>query len=155
MFLHGFIFSILSIAAVVFLAQAAILIAEILPDLGKEMITKTIYVDDEKFEVFIADTYSHRAQGLGGLASLSTYDGMLFIFEKDGRYQFWMKDMYFPIDIIWVAANGTVAHVTQSVSPESYPQSFTPDTFVRYVLEVPAGFSDEHGVHAGQSSVTF
>jgi len=74
---------------------------------------------------------------------------MLFVFPKDGKYAFWMKDMHFPIDIIWLSAEGSVVYMAQNVPPGSFPQTFRPDVLARYVLELPAGYAKEYNVVVG------
>jgi len=103
--------------------------------------------------VAVADTPALRERGLSSYTGLGPEEGMLFVFPQDGAYSFWMKDMLFPIDILWIDADGHIVHIERSVSPKSYPASFTPDSPARYVLEVPAGFSEEHGLTAGESTL--
>ncbi len=110
----------------------------------------TITIGDATVSVLVADTEALRAQGLSGKASLAESEGMLFIFPHPGRYGFWMKDMLFPIDIIWIHANGEVADMTKGVTPDTYPQAFFPKTDIQYVLEVQSGFSDRHEVSIGE-----
>lgn len=80
-------------------------------------------------------------KGLSGRSSLQRDQGMLFVFEKPGKYCFWMKDMNFPIDIIWINESKKVVTVKENVKPESYPDSFCPSESARYVIEVNAGRS--------------
>ena len=75
--------------------------------------------------------------------------GMLFVFPSDGIYAFWMKGMLFSIDMLWLAADGTIVYLVQNASPDTYPHSFVPDKTARYVLELPAGFARSHGVGVG------
>ena len=72
-----------------------------------------------------------------------------FVFPKDGIYAFWMKDMLFSIDILWLSARGSVVYMAQNVSPDTYPQSFQPEMLARYVLELPAGYVKEYNVVVG------
>ncbi|MEK7077112.1 MAG: DUF192 domain-containing protein [Patescibacteria group bacterium] len=91
------------------------------------------------------------AKGLSGRASLERERGMLFIFPRADRYRFWMPDMHFPIDIIWIEG-GKVAALTENVSPEfdpAHPRFYTPPKPVQYVLEVNAGFTRAKGIQAG------
>jgi len=74
---------------------------------------------------------------------------MLFVFPEDGVYRFWMKDMRFSIDIIWLSDSGEVLHIEHSLAPSTYPNSYGPTTSARYVLEVPAGFAVFHNLHIG------
>jgi uncharacterized membrane protein (UPF0127 family) len=77
--------------------------------------------------------------GLSGRTSMPQDQGMLFIFDHSAKHCFWMKDMHFPLDILWMDGNKTVVHVETNVQPDSYPQSFCPDQNARYVLELNAG----------------
>ena len=118
---------------------------------GDEIIT----FGTASIHVEIADTDAARARGLSGHAPLSDDEGMLFVFPEEGMYSFWMKDMLFPIDILWLDSTGTVVHIEQDVAPESYPASFTSGSPARYVLEVRAGFATEHEIAVGSTSADF
>ena len=63
--------------------------------------------------------------------------------------------MFFPIDIIWINEEKKVVHMEKNVPPESFPKIFTPSEPAKYVLEVPAGFSDENGLMAGDEVLFF
>ncbi len=97
----------------------------------------------------IADTAEERARGLSGRDALPDDYGLLFIFPEDVTPAFWMKDMRFPIDIVWIAADGRIAGVTAEVSPETYPETFGPPELVRYVLEMAAGEAARRGYATG------
>ena len=97
----------------------------------------------------VADTVQSRAQGLSGRAGLAEGEGMLFVFPQDGKYGFWMKDMRFSIDILWLAADGKIVYIAENVSPDSFPQSFESDVPARYVLELPAGYTALHSIAVG------
>ncbi len=99
--------------------------------------------------VSVADTARTRQLGLSGRSRLSADEGMLFVFPEDGKYAFWMKDMRFSIDIIWLSAAGSIVHITRSVSPDTYPRTFESDTPARYVLELSAGYVGAHDVKIG------
>lgn len=103
---------------------------------------KTLTVGDATLQVEIAQTAEQKITGLSYRPSLAEGRGMLFIFNTDGRHGIWMKDMQFPIDIIWIDAAMKVVHIEKSVAPDTYPQAFTPPTPARYVLEVPAGYTE-------------
>ncbi|MBL8157995.1 DUF192 domain-containing protein [bacterium] len=111
--------------------------------------TETLLLADKPLRVAVADTDALRAQGLSGSAPLADDEGMLFIFDEDGVYPFWMKDMLYSIDIFWLDATGSVVHIEKNLSPDTYPQSFTPHSPARYVLEVRAGFADQHDIQIG------
>ncbi len=96
-----------------------------------------------------AVTDEARARGLSGRASIPGDYGMLFIFDTDGYYGFWMKDMLAPIDIFWLDSKGHVVHIERDVSPSTYPNVFYPSVPARSVLETAAGFAREHGIATG------
>lgn len=111
---------------------------------------RSIKLDDQTIYVSIADNELSREHGLSGRAGLSPNEGMLFVFPVDGRYAFWMKDMRFAIDILWLANDGTITYIQPSVVPATYPESFTPKTgLARYVLELPAGYTIENNIKVG------
>jgi len=97
----------------------------------------------------LARTASARAAGLSGRASLAEDEGLLFIFPEPGRYGFWMKEMNFDLDLIWFDDTATVIGLTEGVSKDSYPQIFYPPAKIKYVLEVPTGWSGRHNLAPG------
>jgi uncharacterized membrane protein (UPF0127 family) len=111
--------------------------------------THTVQLDGQTIRVTIAQTDAERELGLGGRAGLSADEGMLFVFPTDGHYKFWMKDMRFSIDMLWIDSQGKIIYIAQNIAPETYPQSFGPDAPARYVLELPAGWANAHGVRVG------
>ncbi len=102
-----------------------------------------------KFE--IADTPQKRQRGLSGRTEIPDEYGMLFVFDTPERQGFWMKDMYVPIDIIWLSDRGEILGIEKSVAPETYPNVFYSPQPVRFVLETRAGFADARGWQVGDS----
>ncbi|MEK7091081.1 MAG: DUF192 domain-containing protein [Patescibacteria group bacterium] len=96
----------------------------------------------------IADTENKRQQGLSNHTNLSDQSGMLFIFPQPGRHSFWMKDMNFPLDFIWIR-DGQVVQISTNIPTTQPPVTLTPDQPVDQVLEVPAGFIDKYGIKVG------
>lgn len=90
--------------------------------------------------VEVADGPEERARGLMFREGLGEGEGMLFVFERDGPHPFWMKNMRFPIDIIWLDSDGRVIHLETDVPPCPGPPCplYTPRVSARYVLEVGA-----------------
>ena len=111
-----------------------------------DVASSTVQLKGLTIRVTVADTPEEREQGLGGWSGLSEDEGMLFVFEKDGKPAFWMKDMKFAIDILWISSEGVVVDIRQDVSPETYPTVFAPRSEARYVLELPAGYTEVHQV---------
>ena len=100
--------------------------------------------------VTIADTTLELEQGLSGTVSLPPNAGKLFVFNTPGKYGFWMKDMKYSLDILWLDSSFRILSITDNISPESYPTVFYPPKSVQYVLEVNAGFSTEHNLSENQ-----
>lgn len=97
----------------------------------------------------VADTPAKQQQGLSGRSGLGPDRGMLFVYDESRIPSFWMKDMNFALDIIWIGHEKTVVGITENISPDTYPQTFSPDQPVQYVLEVPAGYANRTGVEVG------
>lgn len=103
----------------------------------------------ETLKLEIADTEVLREQGLSGHKPLGANEGMLFIFPNDDQHQFWMKDMLFPIDIVWFDSEYRIIDVRERADPNSYPEIFTPKSNARYVIELPAGFFEKYHLKVG------
>lgn len=110
---------------------------------------KPLTVGDATVYVTVAETESARERGLSGRSQLAPEEGMLFIFPSEGMYRFWMKEMKFSIDILWLSEDGTIVHIAPSVSPETYPETFVSELPARYVLELPEGYSEAHDISVG------
>ncbi len=89
-------------------------------------------------------------KGLSDRESLPDDEGMLFDFGAEGAQCMWMKDMHFPLDMIWLDANGIVTDIQTDISPETYPETFCGQSSARYVIEVNAGLVRSSSVHIGQ-----
>ena len=106
-------------------------------------------INGKEIKAEIADNDEKRNTGLSGRKSLEKNDGMLFVFQLPSKYSFWMKDMRFPLDIIWIDENKKIIAISENISPETYPASFSPSEPVKYVLEVNAGWSETNEVGVG------
>jgi len=98
-----------------------------------------------------ATSTTAQERGLGGRVSIPDDYGMLFVFPKSDYYGIWMKDMFLPIDIFWLDAQGHIIAVSEDVATSTYPNVFYPPTPVKYVLETAVGFAREHGILVGAS----
>lgn len=105
--------------------------------------------------VEVAKTEMQRKRGLSNKESLPEGQGVLFVFaQKDIRPPFWMKDMNFAIDIIWID-DDKIVEIDKNIQPpaKDTPDSeltlYTPNQPIDYVLEVNAGFSEENNIEVG------
>jgi len=117
---------------------------------GSDVETETLKINNTKIEVEIADTEAEIKKGLSGRDYLKDNKGMLFVFEKEGFYSFWMKGMKFPLDFIWIR-EGKILEITENVKPKDYqpPKALAPENKIDQVLEVKAGFVKENGAKIG------
>lgn len=109
--------------------------------------------DDKCIEIEIMDTPEKRALGLMYRQRLSEEQGMLFIFDEPREVSFWMKNVQFSIDMIFVNENNTIIHIEKSVPPcyKEPCQKYPSQNKVKYVIEVISGFSDKYNLTNGQS----
>lgn len=108
-----------------------------------------VSVGSSVFSSAVVTSEADQERGLGGTDSLGDRDGMLFVFDTDGPHPIWMKDMNYPIDIVWLSASKEVVTVTSDVSPQTYPKLFAAQKPARYVLEIPAGAAARSGITRG------
>ena len=113
--------------------------------------TTSVVIDGAMIDAAIADTPAAQELGLGNRNGLPDEEGMLFIFTTDSEEAFWMKDMRFPIDMIWISVQGRIVFMAQNVSPDTYPENFVPTSPARYVLELPAGYAAAHRFRTGDA----
>lgn len=97
----------------------------------------------------LADSDQERQQGLSGTKALPENSGMWFVFPTSSKQGFWMKDMKYPIDIVWISEKGTVVAITENLKPDSYPQVSYSPTPVMYVLEIAAHTAKQYGITVG------
>lgn len=127
---------------------------------GQEV--REVCIKEACVQVEIVDTDVKRQQGLMFRESLAESEGMLFIFEKEARHSFWMKNTKFPLDIIWIDKDKCIVDIKTGVPPckeiyESFDggnrekscESFSPREKALYVLEVNAGFAEKNKIWAG------
>jgi uncharacterized membrane protein (UPF0127 family) len=98
-------------------------------------------------DVEIADTPEERASGLMNRKTLKEDQGMLFVFDREERVSFWMKNTSIPLSIAFISADGTIRQIEdmESFSLESIPSRRS----VLYALEVNRGWFDERGIAVG------
>lgn len=146
--------------------QALVVESETLP---------TVIIGDTAVIVEIADDVFERSRGLSGRESLPENQGMLFVFDNPDFHGIWMKEMFFPIDIVWIGTSNSdnfvqedknedvdtsnnlsknsetfyIIDVKKDAQPDSYPEVFYPKKSSLYVLEINSGFLDKHNIKIG------
>lgn len=129
------------------------------PDLGSSGSVSTatssepvLNVNGKTVHLIVVNTPESRELGLGNRESLPEDQAMLFVFDKPDKYEFWMKDMEFPIDMIWLDQNFKIVHIESDVAPETYPdQTFMPDKDALYVIEANSLFAQKNNLKIGDT----
>jgi len=116
--------------------------------------TTTLSIGGINIIVEIADTDTARARGLSRRTTLGENRGMLFVFDFADYHSFWMKEMNFPLDIIWLDDDWRVVDITENVLPKYFPKIYQPRALARYVLEVKSGFTSAHHITVGAQVVS-
>lgn len=122
------------------------------PAVTKEYDVKQVTFGDaatgSKYHMQVADTDAKRERGLSNRDTLTGKTGMIFTYDKPQQLCFWMKDMRFAIDMVWLDQTKHVVAVESAVSPNSYPKTFCHQA--QYVLEFSAGTAGKERLQAGK-----
>ena len=92
-------------------------------------------------------------KGLSGQVQMKKNEGLLFLFKKQDYYGIWMKDMLFPIDVMWLNESGHVVYIKENFLPSSYPETITPNILSTSVLEVTSGFVKSNKIGVGDALI--
>ena len=117
----------------------------------------TLAIGSARVAAELALTPAAQFRGLSGRTSLPADGGMLFVFPAHDRYAFVMRDMLFPLDIIWIQ-DGHIVDIAPNLPPEAGRAekdltTYLPRAPANEVLEVPAGFSQKYSLTLGQAVV--
>ena len=108
-----------------------------------------LYIGGVGIKAEVVRTEEDHARGLSGRKSLGEREGMFFIYDRENFYGIWMKEMQFPIDIIWINRNWEVVGLEQKVSPLTYPNIFNSAKPAQYIVEVNSGFAKSYDIKVG------
>ncbi len=111
-----------------------------------------VEINGREIQVEIADTPESQYNGLSNRESLPADYGMLFIFGDKRKRTFVMREMNFPLDIVWIDGN-TIIGISKNLPPEGerYKNSYKSPGPADYVLEVNAGFADKNNIKIGNN----
>ena len=115
--------------------------------------TAVIELKEQRLNVLVADTYARQYKGLGGRETLGNYDGMIFTYGVDDKYGIVMRDMSFPIDIVWLN-KGEVIDIAPNVQVEPGVKEpnlrvYRPRKSGNAVLELRAGWVEANDLKIG------
>jgi len=108
-----------------------------------------LLVNGQKIYIETLTTEKQKEKGLSGRKFLASNNGLLFVYENMGNWKIWMKNMFFPIDVIWIDNEGIVVGVKTNISPESYPEIHQIDRQSRYIIELNAGAAERYNIKPG------
>lgn len=115
--------------------------------------TTEVKIGSGVYHLWIADTETERIQGLSGVDKLSMDGGLLMKYDTDGAWGIWMKDMRFPLDIVWLNKDKAVVYIVKNASPELLSDTtFIPKSEARYVIELPAGGVEQAAIKTGMTA---
>lgn len=113
----------------------------------------TAHIRGRTFSLDVAVSPSAHEIGLSQTDSLPVDRGMLFLYDTPGFYQFWMKGMKFPLDILFIR-DSTIVTIARNVPPPSGNGDlplYAPDKPANKVLEINAGLCDKYGIREGDT----
>lgn len=119
-------------------------------DFGGGKATATI--ENDKFNIEVADEDKERVKGLSERKNLAEDKGMVFVFDKKGKYGFWMRNVNFPLDIIYIS-DDTIVDIIKNAEPKALDATdipiYEPKQEANYVLEINGGLSDKLEIQIG------
>jgi uncharacterized protein len=101
-----------------------------------------------KFDIEMATTEPQREHGLMYRKQLGAYEGMLFDFFREQPVTFWMKNTLIPLDMVFIAGDGTIKHIHANATPMS-TDTIPSEAAVRGVLEINGGTARLLGIKPG------
>jgi uncharacterized membrane protein (UPF0127 family) len=115
-------------------------------------INYVLFQESDIIKVELAQTSDELESGLMNRDELLAGSGMLFIFDGEDKHRIWMKNMKFPIDIIWIDSNHKIVDIFKEASPCASDSChiYVPSNTARYVLEVQAGYLEGNKIEIGQ-----
>jgi uncharacterized membrane protein (UPF0127 family) len=118
---------------------------------AQQNLSSSVCFKDNCFQVELAKTNAEQERGLMYRTELDKNEGMLFIFDKEGVYPFWMKNTLIPLDITWIDSSNKVVFISQDVQPckSLICPSVFPRGVAKYVLEINAGLCQDMGLKLG------
>jgi uncharacterized membrane protein (UPF0127 family) len=111
---------------------------------------KKVTINNKSFQIEVADTLEKQIQGLSDRKNISENSGMLFIYHNKSIRFFWMRQMNFPLDIIWIDGD-TIVKINKNLLPEgNNPKNIYNSKFpVNYVFEINSGLSEKYNFKTG------
>lgn len=110
---------------------------------------KVVINNSLEYKVRVAKTEEEKQKGLSGTESLEEKTGMIFIFERPVQPTFWMREMKYSLDAVWIN-NGVVVDLSENIPTPPPVETFEPEVAITEVLEIPAGDIERYEIKVGQ-----
>ena len=105
------------------------------------------------YSLQLADTVTARFQGLSDVEKIQLNGGLLMVFDSNDMHGIWMKDMKFPLDLVWLDSSKKVVYIVKNAPPETPSKTvYVPKDPALYVLELPAGSVQKAGIKTGDTA---
>ncbi len=101
-------------------------------------------------DIELADTEAKRVQGMMHRRSMGLKQGMLFIFDREERQSFWMKNTHIALDIVFVNEAKEIVHIAPNCAPYSM-RAIPSYEYAKFVVEVNSGYCKDKGIKVGDS----
>ena len=126
-----------------------------IPTGEQDALGMVVRIGSLEFLVEVAADSDKQIKGLSGRQSLDAGTGMLFVFENEKRFRFWMRGMEISLDMVWINSECQVVDVSENVPPperdmplDDLPR-YSPESPAKYVLEINGGESAARGLLIG------
>jgi uncharacterized membrane protein (UPF0127 family) len=96
-----------------------------------------VKIGNKNYCLYLADTNEKRTNGLSN-KTISSSEGMIFIYKQPGYRRFWMKEMSYSLDLLYLN-NNRVIDYHENIAPDTYPKTFTSSTPANKIIELKAG----------------
>jgi hypothetical protein len=112
-----------------------------------------LWLGDGIFRISIAETQLARERGLSGKSELANDQALLMVFPSEDKWGIWMKNMNFPLDIVWLGSNKKVIYIVKNATYDDQTTVYKPKSPAKYVVEVPAGTVTTKSIGIGAQAI--
>jgi len=115
---------------------------------------KNIQIGSKNYEIYITESRENQTTGLAAFEEIKENQGMIFEFPEEDYHAFWMKNMKFDIDMIFLDQNNQVIQIFENVQKSSYKsdtdfQTYMPKLKSKFVIEIKSGETKKNGLRTG------
>ncbi len=144
--------SIVGIVAVLLITSTVLILAVMQVKEKPTPSIQTLTIGNARLDVTLADTYEKREQGLSGKPKMAENEGMLFTFPVSGTWTFWMNDMLFDLDFIYIKDQQVIAVKERIPAPKNNNGTVAliePKKEFDWMVEVNAGWVENNTIKIG------